>query len=317
MTEKHVCPICGEETSSYMGNYRKDGLCRKHATDLKNGKIILCNKCGKYHESDKPCTCEKSLYTELPVEGFDKCLICGKETNGYAFCRKCFKEHTEEELLKILNNQNNKHINKNLEDKTNITNEEQEELNNTVVIDIFNKPRCITCGKQTGGFLFCPSCYQKYKDKELLFKIKNCTNVELLDEDYEGRYTCKDGHIVKSKSERDIDDYLFDHDIKHIYERKLQYGASENEVLRPDFYLPDYLGEGKHVYIEHWGYNENNIKYTKTKKFKMPIYRELGITLICTYEKTDMGEIDTTLERKLNKAFITPNTINWEESTKK
>lgn len=46
----------------------------------------------------------------------------------------------------------------------------------------------------------------------------------------------------------------------------------------------------------------------------MPIYRKLGITLICTYEKTDMGKIDTVLDRKLNKTFIEVNKINYEET---
>lgn len=36
-----VCPICGQPTSSYMGHERKDGLCRKHASELKEGKIEL------------------------------------------------------------------------------------------------------------------------------------------------------------------------------------------------------------------------------------------------------------------------------------
>ena len=47
----------------------------------------------------------------------------------------------------------------------------------------------------------------------------------------------------------------------------------------------------------------------------MPIYKKLGITLICTYEKTDMGKIDTVLDRKLNKAFIKLNQVNYEDTT--
>lgn len=47
----------------------------------------------------------------------------------------------------------------------------------------------------------------------------------------------------------------------------------------------------------------------------MPIYKKLGITLICTYEKTDMGKIDTVLDRKLNKDFIKINHINYEDLT--
>ncbi len=323
MSDNLVCPICGAPTSSYMGHYRKDRLCKKHAIEYKNGMLIQCNMCGEWHYVDRPCKCGKIIYTELPTNGFNKCVVCGADTNGYAFCHKCFKKYDEGELLGILNNVNIKTFKNGdeTEDKKNVSSplsqkstSLDDEQNKTVIIDFNNKSKCITCGKQTDGLLFCTSCYHRYKNKELLFKITNCTNIELLEEDYEGRFTCKDGHVVKSKSERCIDDYLFEHGISHAYERELPYGATEKEVLHPDFYLPNYLGEGKHVYIEHWGFNENNIQYTKTKKFKMPIYKKLGITLICTYEKTDMGKIDAVLDRKLNKKFITINKVNYEDT---
>lgn len=246
------CPICGEPTSSYKWNERKDKLCRKHAKEFKEGKIVQCEKCGAWHNSNEECSCQQK---------------------------------------------------------------KNEKVDNVIVINNENKSKCITCGRKTDGLLFCPSCYQKYKDKSLLFKISNCSNVELLDESYEGRYTSKDGHILKSKSERDIDNYLFDNNISHVYERELSYGSSEKEVLHPDFFLPNYLGKDKHVYIEHWGYNENNIKYIETMKFKIPIYERLckeeRITLICTYEKTDAGKIDTVLERKLKRSNIKEGQINY------
>lgn len=321
MSEQNICPICSEVTSSYMGHYRKDKLCKKHAAEFKSGKIIQCDNCGRWHETSILCKCGKNVFTELPTEGFSNCILCSAKTNGYAFCKKCFRKYTEDEMLEMLNDVQVKHTdddsgiksipeNISLEDNT-----DSDKQNNVVIIDYNNKSKCITCGKQTDGLLFCSNCYRKYKDKELLFRITNCTSVELLDGDYEGKYTCKDGHIVKSKSERDIDNYLFEHGISHAYERELPYGATEKEVLHPDFYLPNYLGDGKHVYIEHWGYNENNIQYTKTKKFKIPIYKKLGITLICTYEKNDMGKIDTVLDRKLKKDFIKVNTVNYEETS--
>ena len=254
--EKLVCPICGEPTSVYMGNARKDRLCRKHAFDLKAGKIEQCPDCKKWNTTEELCTCKN-------------------------------QKETKEEII--------------------------EELPKVVTIDSTTKSKCITCGKSTDGLLFCGSCYRRYKDKELLFRITKCSNVELLDESYEGIYTCKDGHIVKSKSEREIDNYLYENNIPHAYERELPYGATEKEVLHPDFYLPHYLGHKKHVYIEHWGYNENNLHYTKSKAFKMPIYKKLGITLICTYEKTDIGKIDTVLDRKLLRENIKENEINFEE----
>lgn len=321
VSDELICPICGEATSSYMGHYRKDRLCKKHAVDFKKGILVRCDKCSEWYYTNEQCQCSKTLFTELPSDGFKECAACGTETTGYAFCRKCYRKYTKEEMLQILNKDFSSQSidppdnSEAISEYRTIDNNSENVSNNVVVIDFNNKAKCIICGKMTDGVLFCSSCYHRYKNKELLFRITNCTNVELLDEDYEGRYTCKDGHIVKSKSERDIDNYLFEHGISHAYERELPYGATDKEVLHPDFYLPNYMGEGKHVYIEHWGYNENNIQYTKTKKFKMPIYEKLGVTLICTYEKTDMGKIDTVLDRKLNKQFIKVSEINYEDTT--
>lgn len=258
------------------------------------------------------------------------CPICGKPTNIYmgrarkdGLCREHGKLANAGELIRCpicytWRNANEKcpecemEAFKDVIEQTRETTNQSDEENNVIVINEKNKNKCITCGKPVDGILFCSSCYRKYKDKELYFKISNCSNVELLDENYEGRLTCKDGHVVKSKSEREIDNYLFEHNIAHAYEKKLYYGATEKEVLHPDFFLPNYLGENKHVYIEHWGYNENNIQYTKTKKFKMPIYEKLGVTLICTHEKTDTADIDAVLDRKLNKNYIKENSINFD-----
>ena len=314
----NICPICGKPTSCYMGNYRKDQLCKFHATELKEGKLEFCEKCKTWHHTDEQCKC-KIKFTELPTIGFFKCVSCGTETNGYAFCRKCFKKYDEEELLEILNNTTIEATNQNdnsteeieallLKKDTTTTNEQ----NKTVVIDFNNKSKCITCGRQTDGLLFCTNCYHKYKNKELHFRITNCTNIELLDEDYESKISCKDGHIVKSKAEYMIDDYLYGHNIIHAYEKGLPYGATEKEVLHPDFYLPNYLGEGKHVYIEYWGFNENNIQYTNSKKFKLDIYKKKHITLISVCEK-DTYDIETSLDRKLNKEYIIENQVNYED----
>lgn len=238
-----------------------------------------------------------------------KCAICDKKCfSFYPLCKEHLEMSRTGEVFK--NDKTGKwELKKRKETK--------EDHNDIIIIDEKNKSRCITCGKDSKGLLFCLECYHKYKNKELLFRITKCTNVELLDDDYEGKYTCKDGHIVKSKSEREIDNYLFDNEIKHIYEKELSYGANNKEVIHPDFCLPDYLGKGEHVYIEHWGYNENNINYTKTKKFKMPIYKQLceenDITLICTYEKSDANKMYDILDRKLNKKHIKLHSINYEE----
>jgi len=233
-------------------------------------------------------------YDELPKEGFEECILCGKKTKGTAFCKECWKEHETEELLKILND----YI-EDIEEDNNI-NENNEEYS------------CIICGNKSGNYLFCKECYKKFKGKTLLFKVNvsNKQKIEIVDDYYDGRYVCKDGHIVKSKSEREIDNYLFDHNIMHAYEKALPVDDNRENDLHPDFFLKDYLGEREHVYIEHWGYNEDDEKYTSQKEYKKELYKKLKITLICTNEKEDMNDIETALDRKLNKDNIKKNKIN-------
>ena len=126
-----------------------------------------------------------------------------------------------------------------------------------------------------------------------------------MSEEYEGRYVCRDGHIVKSKSERDIDNYLFDHEIRHVYEKELHTG--DGTSIKPDFYLYD-----SDIYLEHWGFGKEKKGYTEIKDFKMDFYRTQSYTVICTYEKTDARNIEGVLDYKLNNRNIKKNTINFE-----
>ena len=123
-----------------------------------------------------------------------------------------------------------------------------------------------------------------------------------MDAAYEGTYTCNDGHAVKSKSELAIDNYLFGEKIAHSYEAAIPIDAAPEHDLHPDFYLPD-----RDIYIEHWGFDESNTKYTETKKYKIEKYKELKLTIICTTEK-DMNNIQASLSRKLK--FCKPGEIN-------
>jgi hypothetical protein len=171
--------------------------------------------------------------------------------------------------------------------------------------------KCIACGRPTkSGFFFCPDCYHKYKEKKLLIEIRNCTDFTILDDSYEGIYNCDDGHVVKSKSEMIIDNYLFEKGIPHAYEKALPIDGDPKNDLHPDFFLPNFQGKGTDVYIEHWGFNENNIKYTESKKYKLEKYRDLKITLVCTNEK-DMSDPKTALKRKLE--YFEVGKINFSD----
>lgn len=262
-----------------------------------------------------------------------KCPICGKPTRVYmgnARKDKLCGEHAD--LLKrevIGLNEKNQYIDlktKKLlveDDKpkskysfksdnktSNASLKVEENIKSLSEKDKDNEVKCIACGCNTKpGFLFCPICYEKYKNKELLVKITKCTGVEILDDSYEGHYVCDDGHIVKSKSERDIDNYLFEKNIPHAYEKKFFIDEKTEETINPDFTLPKFR-DGEDVIIEHWGFNENNKEYTKSKKYKIDIYKRKKTTLICTNEK-DMQDYKIALERKL-KTFETGK-INFDK----
>lgn len=103
-------------------------------------------------------------------------------------------------------------------------------------------------------------------------------------------YRAMDGHMVRSKAEMLIDNFLYMNKVIHAFERKLPI----EEDAYCDFYLPD-----KKVYIEYWGI-ENDPKYDARKKIKQEIYKKHSFTLI---ELTDehVRNLDDHLPRMLLK----------------
>ena len=231
-----------------------------------------------------------------------KCPICGQPTRVYmGNARKdklCAKHADELKAGRIIVNDEGLFQ----EPKTGkILNKDYKEpvKEKETAVEQKGVAKCIACGKETKpGFLFCPSCYKRFVDKKLLVEITNCREITILDDSYEGKFTCTDGHIVKSKSEMIIDNWLFDHGIPHAYEKKLPIDNDERHDLHPDFCLPGYGNDTDDIYIEYWGYNEKNIEYTKSKNYKMKIYKELKVTVICLEEK-DIMDINASLSRKL------------------
>ena len=132
---------------------------------------------------------------------------------------------------------------------------------------------CIICGKPSNGKHFCIDCWNKYHEKVLYIQVKGCKDFTKLNAEYESELTCEDGHMVKSPYEKIIDNWLYSEGIKHAYEKKID--ISEKQDLTPDFFIPEYKGI-KNIYIEFWGYGEENIKYQKIKEFKTNIYPKLA-----------------------------------------
>ena len=106
--ENLVCPICGEPTNVYMGNARKDRLCRKHGSLANKGEIVQCEDCETWNNAGETCPCKKpkKIIKELPKEETSElaCIICGENSNGKHFCLNCYREFKDHSVdIRITN----------------------------------------------------------------------------------------------------------------------------------------------------------------------------------------------------------------------
>ena len=98
----------------------------------------------------------------------------------------------------------------------------------------------------------------------------------------------KDGHFVRSRGEKMIDDFLYMAGLVHVYEKRLPL----EEDVYCDFYLPE-----KNLYLEYWGL-EDDPAYAKRKAEKIGIYRKHGFNLLEVNNK-DMDNLEDYLTQKL------------------
>ena len=101
-----------------------------------------------------------------------------------------------------------------------------------------------------------------YQKKEEDHKNKCDKDWRLL---YPKYFRCKDGEYVRSKAEREIDNFLYENRIWHIYEYEYKYSKNKRPIY-PDFYLQDY-----NLFIEYFGLD--NQKYEEKEKWKIDIYK--------------------------------------------
>ena len=200
MSEK-TCPICGKPTNIYMGNARKDGLCREHGKLANTGDLIKCPICftwKMYNEECETCKLEEIKAKKKKAE---------KTSSSW--------------------------------NKTNTGNEKQEKVT-TEDLDT-NELTCIICGNISNGKHFCYDCYKNYKDKSIDIRITNCKEIKILDQYGNLTIECDDGRKVRSRAEALISNFFYNNKIRSVYERTIYYEEDgENKTLHPDFYLPDY-----------------------------------------------------------------------------
>lgn len=126
-------------------------------------------------------------------------------------------------------------------------------------------------------------------------KIKD-PSIVTFRERFTAKYRATDGHMLRSKAETLIDNWLYMFEITHAYERRLPI----EEEIHSTFYIP----KGK-VYIEYFGCeNNNSFGYDKNchdrEKRKLAIYHKYNFNLIQLTEK-DIQNLDDVLPKMLLK----------------
>ncbi len=166
--------------------------------------------------------------------------------------------------------------------------------------------KCEECGIwKKGDKPLCYECWLK-KDKDVKKKSTNYIPTQVDKENYNFRnkfpatIRTLDGHLVRSKSEKIIDDWLYNHKIAHAYERMV---PIEDSDVYCDFFLP----YDKKVWIEFWGLDDE--KYLKRKEIKKKFYADNNKILIELTEK-DIEILDDILPKKLMK-FL-PKDFNFD-----
>jgi hypothetical protein len=110
------------------------------------------------------------------------------------------------------------------------------------------------------------------------------------------QFRCSNGHIVRSLSEKTIDDWFARRHIYHDYE----YLIAVPEMLVPDFTV--YTPEKKPVFIEYWRMMDDP-DYLLRKKQKCEGYARYRLPLI-ELHKHDLRDLDESLTRKLRERGI-------------
>ena len=247
------------------------------------------------------------------------CEVCGKYSNQYKLCYSCYlKTNKTFENSKIKNQLVNKFIDyycaKNNTTFVNIINKDttknvlkcreilicllskEFKLNSVELGKLFNRDHTSILHVLNKNKTFKYEVeLEKYMEFITKIKTEILSEENQLNKTYEQKYPsvykCKDGHYVKSKSEREIDNYLFENNIIHIYEK--DYIAVNGEKFKCDFYIP-----AKNLYIEYFGFSK--VDYVQSAINKIKLYQlDKNINFIYLSKDDDYDLIEV-LKNKMN-----------------
>jgi len=263
---KKKCAVCGQLGHLFYP------FCQKHLNDKKLGLIIKCDNCDNWFVKDKGCECL------APQKAAGKCTQCGKPCNDkYEFCYDCHIKPKSQAAQQVEQAPKQKGI-------------------------------CSKCGKKCrDDFDVCYSCKfgdsankteqqensNSYTRKAIIKEIG--TDSTDIRKQWEAMHRCNDGHYVRSYSEALIDNWLYENDCVHAYEKKVFLKKNPNKTLISDFYI--HTGK-KGVYIEFFGLDDD--KYQARKEEKIALYKNNNINLVVLLPD-DIKILDDILPLKLHE----------------
>ncbi|MBA7569935.1 hypothetical protein ES708_11677 [subsurface metagenome] len=184
------------------------------------------------------------------------CQICGAKSGFYPLCKNCNNLKEEGKITKC--------------DDCGIWKKDA-------------KPLCYECWLKSNKVK--QKASDDYKISGIEAEEKNFRSK------FKAKYRTDDGHMVRSKAEQAIDNWLYRQEIAHAYERRVPV----EEYLYCDFFIP----KGK-VWIEYWGFQDK--KYLKRKELKKELYKKYDRKLIELTDK-DIETLDDILPVKLRPYF--------------
>lgn len=269
-----VCPVCGEP------EFRFYHFCKKHL-DMKKEGLVIKNKNGKWVEVE-----QNSKSAQFIQQGNSHCLLCHTETkNDYKYCADCYNDIKAriEELDKNQSPTKLKDYYYNAKD---------------YAMRIFDEDKIYY--QQLTMLAIAHILFELHKDDDLFERVykdinKIDENLEIKNKRLEERYNketveniktntdsdkpktkkSQDGHFVGSEYEIKVDDILYNNNIVHAYNVKVD--EIHERTVTCDWYIPILLNKG--IYIELWGVKGNE-DYNRNKNEKIDLYKKHKLFLI-------------------------------------
>ena len=316
MAEKTVCPICGEPTFVYMGNARKDKLCRKHGQELKAGTIVLCSECGEYHSIGK-CPNKSSQKVVInhtsasalkpdPKTSVNKCIVCGEDAPNGDLCKECYSLMCDYKTFFDRNQ----------------TASELKEYYFNLVDSIYRMRSEHYIFSNCNKLKALASLYGSLYDDSLSIRVNNdirkiidrkksriavkSPELDAADQERDSKLdrniVARDGHQVRSHPECVIDGILYSLRVVHSYEDYVDVSLDDRN-MKCDWFIP-VESDTKGIYIEYWGMNTR--EYLKNKEIKREIYRKNDIPLV-EIERDEIRDerlLTSRLRREINRLAL-------------